>query len=390
MTVQGNRRALSPEIGLLVSLAIRGAGPEALSKSDPLMEHPVDWEVFQVQTVASGLIGPVYRACVRHLRPSIPASVLASLRSAYQNNVVRSLRLTGELIRILQLFDVHGIEVFAYKGPVLGQMAYGDPCMRSFCDLDLFLRPGDVLRAKNLLLDQGFEPEYTMTPAEERFYLLEECEYNLVHHSRQVVVELHWKVAMGYASFGIENDELWHHIEPLSLMGKPVPTLSAEYTLLVMAVHGGGKHHWERIGWILDVVMLVEMSEALDWEKVLSRGRKAGLMRTLLVGLLVGKLLFDIALPSVVEKEIDGDSSIGVLAARCIERYGMGSVSGETKLEHLLFSLGMREGLSHKVSYLVRQIVTSSYEERKDFPLPAVLRPLYGIVRLGRWAAGRR
>jgi len=52
-----------------------------------------------------------------------------------------TLRLTAELFRLLELFSANGISALLIKGPVLAAQAYGDPCVRSYGDLDLLVRP---------------------------------------------------------------------------------------------------------------------------------------------------------------------------------------------------------------------------------------------------------
>jgi hypothetical protein len=55
-----------------------------------------------------------------------------------------TLRMTTELFRVLDQFASAGIVALVVKGPVLAVRAYGDPAMRSYCDLDLLVRQRDI------------------------------------------------------------------------------------------------------------------------------------------------------------------------------------------------------------------------------------------------------
>jgi Uncharacterised nucleotidyltransferase len=57
----------------------------------------------------------------------------------------------------LDLFAAKDIPALVVKGPVLAMQAYGDPVMRRYGDLDLLVRQGEIRRATEFLLAEGFE-----------------------------------------------------------------------------------------------------------------------------------------------------------------------------------------------------------------------------------------
>src|SRR5258708_19045134 len=74
-----------------------------------------------------------------------------SLRSAYDENLRRSLWFTAELARIMQHFDHRQLRALPYKGPVLARSIYRDLGLRSFSDLAFLLSPAHFDKAKQPL-----------------------------------------------------------------------------------------------------------------------------------------------------------------------------------------------------------------------------------------------
>src|SRR6185369_4684982 len=87
-----------------------------------------------------------------------PPEVLAKFKQHYIENAARNTVLTAELCRLINLFRDEEIEAIAYKGPALALFAYGDVALRRFVDLDVIVRKSDVLKAREILLKEGYTP----------------------------------------------------------------------------------------------------------------------------------------------------------------------------------------------------------------------------------------
>ena len=79
--------------------------------------------------------------------------------------------MTGELLRLLTLFESAGIPAIPYKGPLLASLVYGKIARRQFCDLDILVRKRGFPKARRLLLSQDYRPMFSLTPAQEARYL---------------------------------------------------------------------------------------------------------------------------------------------------------------------------------------------------------------------------
>src|ERR1700674_2020415 len=128
--------ASSPELELL--LACCSALPDRVGADgiQQIISQPFDWNRLLHLGEHHGVIPHIYR----ELRGLAPQDELGALRRAYEENVRKSLRLSGELIRILRHLQSHGVGALPYKGPVLAQVLYGDVSQRQFSDLDILIR----------------------------------------------------------------------------------------------------------------------------------------------------------------------------------------------------------------------------------------------------------
>jgi hypothetical protein len=74
----------------------------------------------------------------------MPAEWLARLRMQYMMNAARNMKMTAELLRILDALKEAGIKAMPLKGPVLAQQLYGDVALRQFSDLDILVAREDA------------------------------------------------------------------------------------------------------------------------------------------------------------------------------------------------------------------------------------------------------
>src|SRR5260370_32214028 len=129
----------------------------------------------------------------------LPWEVERSLRSAYEENLRRSLWFAAELARIMQHFERWQLRALPYKGPVLAQSVYRDLGLRSFSDLDFLISPADFERAKRALVEIGYRPSGEFkpaleSPAAERLWLRTGYERSFDGSAGKNLLEVPWAV----------------------------------------------------------------------------------------------------------------------------------------------------------------------------------------------------
>ena len=149
---------------------------ETTERITALLHEQIDWAYLLRITYKNAMMPFLYWHLNNISPQAIPKQVLAGLSDHYHFNARRNLFLSGELCRILSLFETQGIQAIPFKGPVLANSFYGNVALRQCHDLDLLVRKIDVLRAQDLLISQGFRPFCEPTGAPESFFK-KECHF---------------------------------------------------------------------------------------------------------------------------------------------------------------------------------------------------------------------
>lgn len=372
-------RSIRPEWVLLLWCA--RVSPDTLQsrRIEALLHKDLDWQ-YLVRTARRHSVMPLlYQSLVTLCPTEVPEAPLNQLRQHFHNNARRNFFLTGELFRCLHELNSHSIPAIPYKGPVLAASAYGDFALRQFDDLDFLLHEGDILRAKALLIAQGYRPELHLNKVQEMAYLRSQSAHKLVRDEETLIVELHWRITEDYFSFPLDPEQLWERLEPVSLAGKEVQTLSAEDLLLILCVHGT-KHCWERLGWICDVARLIHVCAELDWDWIIQQAVALGAERMLLLGVFLAHKLLGATLPAVIWKRIGNDIAVKSLAEQAQRWLLQDPARPPGMMKASSFHLKARERWQDRLRYAIRLATTPTTGDW-DLQLPPALFPLYYLRR---------
>jgi hypothetical protein len=156
--------------------------------------------------------------------------------------------------------------------------------------------------------------------------------------------------------------------------------------LLMLAVHGG-KHLWERLAWLTDVVQVVDAHPDLDWPDLLGRARARGGERQLLVALALGRALLGLALPAVVAARSTADREVAPLSRVLADALLRGALPAERSMAALRLHARMRERRRDRAALLLRTAFAPTVEDWASVQLPAALLPLHYLLRPVRLAA---
>ena len=382
---------LRREIEVLVAGARSRLSPEQAARVCQLAAQGVDWEFLLAAAQNHGL-SPLLAWQVRqHFTDAFPLDVTARLLARSQQTAARSLLLTAELARILDLLAQNRIPALAYKGPALASLLFGNVALRDFCDLDLLVPPRYVLSARQRLMAEGYRPELPLTERQESAYLAGAASYDFLSPSGPCRVEVHWRPVARYCSVALGSARLWDRCIQVSVGGRQVPTLSVEDLLLWLPVHGA-KHCWSRMGWISDLAELIAAHPELDWDFVLHKARKARIQRILLLGVDLAHQLFQAPLPEPVTRMLGSHPEISRLEERVSAQWTDASASEPGLLARSHFFLSARESWSDRARYIFRFAFTPTPGDWMSVNLPDSLFPLYRVVRwfrlAGKYALG--
>lgn len=299
-----------------------------------------------------------------------------------------------ELLRILDRCRERGVRAVPYKGPILAATLYDDLVLRQYYDLDVLVRPEDVAVAREVVLALGFRPTDELDDAAaERKHLREDCELHFHHPVRDLLLELHWETLPRRHRGGFAVEDVWERFVPLTIAGREVEGFGPEDLLLVLCIHGGEKHRWNRLQMVADVARILIRYPDLDWRLLLARAAELGREETVLLGALCAWLLLDAPLPpDVIERLAAAPHLLAQAAATTgrIFRTDSGLVGFTTWRRYADELVARTEraaappGLRHYLGVVLRP----EWVDRQALSLPGPLSFLYWVYR--PWRLFRR
>jgi hypothetical protein len=378
-----------PEVALLLLSARTRFDADADRRTRKILEGRLDWNFVLQQASFHGIIPLMYLNLSRFSPDALPKSILEQLKNAYNSIARLNLSLTRDLIQLIKTLSDAGIRAIPCKGPVLAATGYGNLSLRHFSDLDIFLGRKDILKAKQVLAQQGYRPNLQFTAKQETAYFKTHHEYRFVREKDAAIVEIQWAITEETFSFPFDFDEVWERREMVVLAGTSVSSLHPDDLLLILCVHGT-KHRWEQLKWICDIAEIVMSYQGrIDWVRLAAHARAQGGARMLYLGLYLARQMFGAILPSEVLEPLRRDSQIKSLATHVAVRLSKVSANpARLRDEPVFFYWKARERLRDKLplvwkffpEYLQRMVLPNE----KDFEflrLPAIFSASYYIVR---------
>ncbi len=180
----------SPEIELVIRCA-RADAPDLT----PSLRQDIDWPTVIATARAHGVLALIGRRLEASGWHGVPEPVVEDVNRYRAALAARNLYLAIRLVEVLAALNRAGVAAIAYKGPVLGDSAYGDLRLRPFKDLDILVARRDVGDARRCLEAEGYR---SLTPhSDERRPAGRRVEYAFpfAHTRDSLLVELHWRFA---------------------------------------------------------------------------------------------------------------------------------------------------------------------------------------------------
>jgi hypothetical protein len=385
--------AVCAEKQLLVCCARTRIIPTIANRIREITGGSLDWD-FVLSEATENSVGPLLDLNLRTVAPdSVPAAATERLKIGCRANTVRCLFLAAELHKILEMFRSAGIMAIPYKGPVLGEQAYGDLTLRDFDDLDVIVPQRDLPKAHEVMLGLDYRARFPWILSKNSKAALVPGEYNYRDEKRRSIVELHTELTLRHFPIAPDLDRIARRMVKVIVAGQEVTTFAPEDLLPVLCVHGS-KDFWERILWIADVAELIERPTELNWDAAFRTAETLRVERMLHLGLALADDLLQAPMPEEIRKRVRGDrEAISVareLGERTLGRY----VRGVSTRARLRFRRRMVPGMLAGWRYSLRLAMIPAEEDWEMVQLPGPLAPLYLALRplrlLHKYGLGRR
>lgn len=246
---------------MLVHAARRSLRPEMVASATP-----DDWIALAKGAGANGMMGWLARE-LRGIR-GVPTHFQVQLQGAALRIISTHLALVDDMHESLRILAQHQIDSVVLKGPSLVERAYGDPSLRPYGDIDLYVHPGNFRRALEALEAAGFELRDRNWD-----FILKDLRGQL--HLRGPAggtIELHWHPINGLRvrrTLGMAPDDLWSETTEHTIAGRKCRVLAPAEELAYLCVHAA-LHGCNRLLWLLDIALL-GAGQAVDWDRLTAR-----------------------------------------------------------------------------------------------------------------------
>jgi Uncharacterised nucleotidyltransferase len=374
----------------------------------------LDWERF-IQTVSwHGVLPLIYRNLSTLAPLRVPKSILSQLMKLYLINSSHNQRLTASLQDLVALFNLRGIPILSFKGPVLSELAYGSIHLRRFSDIDLLVRESDVPAVSEILKSQGFQTkddvfalmqengsfQHNENPLSIPKNLLNNInlaskeashagEEAFIHKDNFVTVDLHWQLMPSFFPVAFDLNQVWLTRQSFVVEQSAVDSLNPQDLLLYLCAHGS-KELWRNLIWVCDVAEVIRVYPDLPWLHLWERAKTLGMERMFLLGLALAHDFLDMPLPTVLQDQVLHHAAVQELLQVFKRRIFTDIEVLIEKREqgfwlfHNPLHLKLRDRLRDRLPQYWLTFcftITPNSEDQQFLALPKALYPLHYLVR---------
>src|ERR1700722_3873766 len=319
----------------------------------------VSWPALVALAEAHGAISLLASSLAQLPENLVPPEFVHKIRDLHRAQVLSALQMTAELFRFVDQFRDAGLDTVLVKGPTLALRAYGDTGARQYGDLDFLVRQKDILRATELMISAGYDPEIAVESLSPQKI---PGQYLFVRIAAPILVELHTERTMRYFPRGLPIEEFFVRRQLVSVDGHHIPALAIEDELLLICIHGS-KHLWERLSLIADVAAFVTRQTSFNWERTFATARAVGAERMVHSGLLLASNLLGTALPQPVRAKLQSDRSASQLAAKIATWLPSAGQTPPGLFARALYRVRLRGNVVSGLGYLLRLTFSPTQED---------------------------
>lgn len=197
-----------------------------------------------------------------------PPAIVEELAEGHRRRAVQQLIADLDLVTVRSALDAAEVPWLVVKGPVLAELAYPNPALRPYGDLDIVVAQSHFDTAVHLLEQAGarvVDRNWELVIREKRGQLH-------LALTAGTVGDLHWHLVNHVwqrHAMDVPMAEIFERARRVELSVGPVHTLDPVDTLLHVSLHAAlsGGH---RLRWLADVARLVAVDRP-DWDDVVRR-----------------------------------------------------------------------------------------------------------------------
>ena len=353
----------------------------------------IDWEHLISLALIHRNIPCLHHNLIKNHGQFVPSQSQTALIDYIRLHQSRVLRMTFELLRILNILKQANVLALPYKGPLLSLLAYGDSTLRSFDDLDILVSDEDYFKVRTILQQHGYiTPPYIALSDEDedrfRYYF---GEYPMVREKNGICLDIHRR-PLGNGDLTLFGDlpQLWNRLITITIAGKEIQTFSHSDLLIYLCLNGF-KDGWEILRSVCDVAgILQRQAEHLEWDYIFPEARKLKIDRIVGFGILLAHKLLEAPVPDEVLAQIKRDRSTTWLVDRICRKFKheLETLQSRNPIEALILKwVGLKYGSARRkyvlgsIERVIKFSLAINYRDTDFVQLPKPLYFLYYFIR---------
>lgn len=373
----------NPEAEILAHCARLEVDAERAERIRCLVQAKLNWTRLLSLAQRHALVPLLYSHLNRLAADLVPPERLQELRHRFQSNSALNVLLTGEMVRLVDLFKQNQIPALPYKGPAIGVGVYGNLGLRQFADLDILVPEKDVWTATDLLTEQGYQAHFVIPERKKSTFLRLSYVRLFKRESDGTTVELHWRLAPRFFGANFNTARLWQRSRTIQLQGSTVQLPLTQDFILMLCIHGA-KDCWEKLEWVCGLAELVRSDPGIDWNQLFSDARQSRCLRIVKLGLLLAHDFLDAPVPATVMVDLKTDEAFRRLVSQIIDRSFAERQVPFTVANRIKFHLKLKDSLPEKIRYCARLAMTTTPVDWEMVSLPQPVSFVYYPLRLLR------
>lgn len=283
------------------------------------------WDDFFSLQRKSGLHGYLFNTALNANSTLIPTDTFKIQKELYQGSLLKSMKMSFELHRVMTWLKDNGVDAITFKGPSLAKLYMGDINARDYCDLDILVYPSEVKKAIRVLSTIGYhykESNFSSPDFDKHIKMRQEC--TLIHEEKGIPIDLHWGFHKTTVSYVKDVDQLFQRSIQIELTaGKSVKTLSAVDLLCIESIHLFDDYSKKQysLKLLFDYYKIVTSLSEAEWQEALVIHKENGQLKKLLCWCTLVRLLFEISYPTHIEDVLSKANSKQIIARVMAEEF---------------------------------------------------------------------
>jgi hypothetical protein len=225
-----------------------------------------------------------------------PQEIMNYLNRVFLMAAARNMRAGRQIQSVTDALKDAGIPVILLKGHALARTVYPDPALRQSSDIDLLVKPGDMIQSEAILTRLG----YTCQSHTFRIVPNEHPHQVFYPPNKGIHIELHWGVDGGFSLFEKKwIDTAFEQKIPVQSTDLSCFTLDDIHHLQFLAFHTVFGHYSIRLDWVFDIACLMQhLRIPEDWERLCSASTKNHIRIPVELALTAGSLWSGYTIPA--------------------------------------------------------------------------------------------